>query len=115
MESQTVTVSAEEAAQALKVLETVTNTIRTMRDKEARIIQLMVEARKISKPILDKARALTVVERAELKLVVAKIAVTEKPFREEAATATKEQREEAAKERAELKGVKNALYEFVSH
>lgn len=116
-ESQTVTVTAEQAEAALKAIENLTGYIRTMRDKEARIVELMKQVRTVAKPILERLKGIEglAVLKAQRKVVEAQIAEKEKPIREEADTATKELRVEAANERAELKGVKGALYEAVSH
>ena len=111
---ETIQITAEQAEAALKNLNVLSESIRTMETLESKITNARSEARKIAQPILKAGRVQTTVLRAERKVIEAKIAVVEKPYREEADKKTEALREEAAKARETLAGVKQALYNAVN-
>ena len=110
---ETITITAEQAEKALKTLDVLSESIRMMAEKEARIAKIRKEVREISNPILQKGRLTTADLRGSLKKLNATIAEKEEPYRTEAATKTQALRDEAAAEREKLIGVKNALYQSV--
>lgn len=81
---ETIQITAEQAETALKNLNVLSESIRTMEQLESKITNARSEARKIAQPILKAARQDTTVVRAERKVIDANIAVVEKPYREEA-------------------------------
>ena len=110
---ETITISAEQAEKALKTLDTLSESIRMMAEKEARIAKIRKEVREISNPILQKGRLTTADLRGSVKKLNATIAEKEEPYRTEAATKTQALRDQAAAERESLIGIKNALYQAV--
>ena len=110
---ETIQITNEQAEKALKTLDTLSECIRTMAEKEARIAAIRKQVREISNPILQKGRLQTADLRGQVKKLNASIAEKEEPYRTEAATKTQALRDEAAEEREKLIGVKNALYQAV--
>lgn len=71
---ETIQITNEQAEKALKTLDTLSESIRTMAEKEARIAAIRKQVREISNPILAKGRLQTADLRGSVKKLNATIA-----------------------------------------